>query len=358
MIIYLLNIVILTIAYISSREKEVRYAKDKYCSGNLFFCIIASLNWILLSGLRHISIGADTEAYKNMYEQIANTSWTNILNMFKQRYIQNMISTKDPGYSLIEKCFQQISLNYRIWLIAIAILFFASMGIWLYRYSSNIYFSYILFSCLFYSFFAITGHRQTIATALVVMIGTQLIEKRKLIPFLILIVIAYTIHASAICFLPFYWLSRIPINKVTLRIYWIVIVIAFIGRYRFLNMLQLIVGYDNYRQDESARVGIFLYLLVGVALILTIFYDYFEHNSKMIMCINALMISCFFSSLLLISPAMMRVVQYYSVFLMILLPEFLKIVKREQQKMTLVIIVGVLCILLIRNNPTYRFFWQ
>ena len=63
--------------------------------------------------------------------------------------------------------------------------------------------SWVVYSTLFYSFFAITGHRQTIATGIVVWGGLECIRKRKLIPFLLLTFVAYTIHASAICVLPF-----------------------------------------------------------------------------------------------------------------------------------------------------------
>lgn len=60
------------------------------------------------------------------------------------------------------KFFQIFSTDYQLFLVFIAIVFFVPMGILIYKYSEAPYLSYVLFSSLFYSFFAITGHRQTI----------------------------------------------------------------------------------------------------------------------------------------------------------------------------------------------------
>lgn len=359
---YLLNIFILTVSWLllNSRKVTVKISKQHKLEKKSIFCIIATLNWIILSGLRHISIGADTYSYKIMFENVKNMSWSRIFSQFYDRYIGG-VSIKDPGYSVIEKLFQEFSSDYQLWLLFIAVVFFVMLGIFIYHKSENPYISYILFSCLFYSFFAITGHRQTIATVVVVLFGINYIQQRKLFLFIVLVLIGTTIHASAICFLPFYWLSEIKITKVSLMVYWILIILAFIFRNNLFNVLKLITGYENYNQFEGAGAGIFLYLLISLALITTFFRNELLsiNSSNMQICINALMISCIFSSLLLINQSTMRVIQYYSLFLMILLPNLCLLVKNKRQKLLFnIIMVSVLCLLLIKNQPYFMFFWQ
>lgn len=367
MIWYLINILILTIAWLlpahTSQEALLGEAKKSLEEQRRKkrLCIVGTVCWILLSGLRALSVGPDTLAYKiHRFDSTIKTPWRNIIYDFYNKYV-NGAEIKDPGYTILEKAFQIFSTDYQVFLIFIAVVFFVPMGIFIYKYSRNPYVSFILFSCLFYSFFAITGHRQTIATAFAVFIGIELIKRRKLIWFLLLVIVFSTIHASALCFIPFYWISKIKINKITLGIYWIAIVAAFLFRYQLLAFLQSLIGYEGYQDYEGAGAGTFMLMLFLVAAVVTIFHKLLlKSNQPMVrMSINALLCACFFSPLLLINPSTMRVVQYYSLFLLILLPEIAVIFKGQKDRVVYNIVCCFLLIaLLVLNQPQYSFFWQ
>lgn len=361
MIWYLLNILVVTIAYLlpaKDGENNLSFETSKTVKKRV--CIVGSLGWIILSGFRHLSVGDDTEAYKNSFERVEHSSWGDLFqNVYDKYFLGEEI--KDPGYRIVEKIANIFTDNYQVYLIFIALIFFVSMGIFLYKFSSNPYVSYILFSTLFYSFFAITGHRQTIATAIVVLIGTFFIKKKKFVPFLVITLLASTIHISCLCFLPFYFISKIKINKATLIMYWGAIAGSFILRYELLEFLQSIIGYEQYQDYEGAGAGTFLYLLLIVGLVATFFHKKLLEGNSQIMqiSINALMTACFFSSLLLINQSTMRVVQYFSLFLMLLLPEISKIFpKKNDRAIYTMVITLVLVVLLVMNNPEYKFFWQ
>lgn len=325
---YVLNILLIVLVWIAPvsegcgcgiDERKINKIRAKRA------CIVGAINWILLSGLRAYSIGADTEAYQISFQNANNVSWQTLLNRFVDKYFKGLdIGYKDIGFSIIEKLFRDITSNYTIWLIFIAVIFTVPMAIFIYKYSKNVCVSWIVYSTLFYSFFAITGHRQTIATAIVVWGGLELIKRRKLIPFLFLIAVGYTIHASAICLLPFYWLSRIKITRVKLFGYLIAIVGSFIFRNQLMRFLQMIVGYESYQQYEGAAAGTFMFLLLAMAIYVFVFCEKItlSDNPVLNMSVNALMIAAFFSSLLLINPSTMRVVQYYSVFSNVSYPGF------------------------------------
>jgi transmembrane protein EpsG len=334
------------------------------------FCILASVQWILISGLRHISVGADTAQYMNNFERIKTYNWNYVLD-FTRTQILIESDAKAPGYTFLEKVFQVFCSDYRIFLLCVAVLFFGTMGYSLYKNSENPALSYILFSCLFYSFFAITGTRQTIATAVVVFIGIELVKKRKLVPFVIVILLMSTVHKSVLCFLPFYWIARIKVNKKSVTVYWIFTIIAYIYRHRFLAILQTMIGYENYQENEGAGAGTFLYLLILVALFVTIFHPSIIENSNgfrrddvveipMIqLSMNALFMAVVFSSLLLINQNAMRAVQYYSVFLMFLLPEIPNMFStRRDEWLYNIMVVIVLIALFMNGNHVYYFFWQ
>lgn len=358
---YLLNVFIIVLAWLwpqncFGRDAETVLQRRKKC-----VCIVATLNWIILSGCRGLSVGADTFQYKvGHFDVTLNKSWESIFTNIYLKYVMN-VAIKDPGYALFEKVFQIFSKDYQVYLIAVAIIFFVPLGILIYRKSSNPCMSYILFSALFFSFFAITGIRQTIATSIVVFGGIYLIENRKPVKFIFLSLLASMIHQSALCFIPFYWLSQIKINKVSLSAYWVAIVAAFVLRYQFLALLKYFVGYDGYLDGEGAAAGTFVFLLIILAVFVTCFSKKIvEQNDPFIQtAINGLMLSCVFSSLLLINPAFMRVVQYYSLFMMFVLPACSRVFQTGKSRMLYYFIVNSVLILLLAIKPhTYVFFWQ
>ena len=353
MVVYLCNIACLTGMWFLLSN----YQKDK----NRIFCFFASLNWILISGLRSLSVGDDTKAYKEQFTSIKFQTWDSLFEAFKQKYFHNG-DGKDIGYGLLEKTFQLMSTNYQLWLFAIAALFFVAFGFFVYKYSENPYLSYILFSTLFYSFFAITGLRQTIATAVVVFIGIELIKQKKFVPFFILIILMSTVHASVLCFLPFYWLSRIKINKVTLVVYWFAIIFSFVFRNQLFSFLKNVAGYEQYSEYEGAGATTFTLMLLLIAIYTTFTYKlmlYKDDKGINEISINALMLSCFFSSMLMINPSTMRVVQYYSIFMVLIFPLIIKTIKTDKmQRLAAAIIVFILCILAFKKTPEYQFFWQ
>ena len=186
MLIYLLNILLMFVwafpllAYKPSDQKKKA------------FCAIACIQWVLVSGFRSAYVGADTMNYRRLFYLVENTSWNKIFNNILF-YIRGG-EIKDPGYVLFVKLFQVFSTNYQVYLIFIALVFMVPMAIWIYKNSSMPCLSFVIFSTLFYSFYAVTGIRQTVATAFVVFIGYEFIKKKKPIPFLIIMLLSFFIH--------------------------------------------------------------------------------------------------------------------------------------------------------------------
>ena len=138
------------------------------------------------------------------------------------------------------------------------------------------------------------------------------------------------------------------------------IIASFICRNQLLAFLQSIVGYEAYQQYEGAAAGTFVFLLIAMVIYVVVFWDNIplSDNPLLNMSINALMIAAFFSSLLLINPSMMRVVQYYSIFMLFILPDFALAFNKKSQTPFLIIISSVMILLLLRQGPHYSFFFM
>lgn len=321
---------------------------------------MASINWMFLSGLRHISIGADTHVYKlYFFDQTIHLSWNKILLEFVDKYLKGG-SGKNPGYTIFEKVVQIFTTNYQVYLIIIASVFTIPLGKWIYKNSREPLISFILYSTLFYSFFSITGLRQTIATSLVVLVGYDFIKNRKLWSFLAIVAVAFTIHKSIIAFIPFYFLANKRITKGYLIGSLITFSLIFAFRVQFMSLITYILDYEEYNvQFEGAGTWTFtamLLMIFGVTI-----WKYKEmiiNNKQSLHFINALIIALMLIPLTYIDPSAMRSVQYYSIFLMLLVPELINTFNKNERIIVYYVALVTLIMLFIRNNPHYLFFWQ
>jgi len=353
MSLYLWNVILLLIEY----HLLLKYKLDKKY-GLKIFVILAVTQWVIISGFRDLQIGADTISYYDSFERVKLRSWSSIWDDVVLAYFHN-VEIKDPGYSLFVKVFQVFSNNYRIYLIFIALLFTVPMGFFIYNNSKNAFLSFLLYSSLFYSFFAITGIRQTVSTALIVFFGFYFIKKRKLFPFLILALLAFVIHKSSIVFVPYYFISQKKITKNYLIIIVLIIPFLFVFRGAFLEALQYIIGYDSYTIYEGAGAWTFTFLFIVVFIaIIWRSKEILNNNKDAKYVINAIILALIFLPLTFINPAMMRVVQYFSLFLMIILPEIVDSFRDREKVIAEYACYAVLILLLAEKNPHYLFMGQ
>ncbi len=324
-----------------------------------WYCIFCGILWILISGLRGLSVGADTINYYNSYNNVKNMSLSNLFQNVIVKIVSNT-GNKDPGYDLFVKLTQRISGNYQVFLIIIAIIFMVPFLIWVWKESKNPLISFVLFSSLFYAFFAITGLRQTISTALIVLIGDRFVKERKLIPFLLVAFCAALIHLSALVFIPFYFLSRIKIRQNTVVLAGVAFILAFIFKGPLKNVMILISGYSDYSANyEGAGTSTFTLLLLALFVLSIFSYKRDPDLEKNNRYYIALYLAMFFVPLTFLNPSAMRIVQYFSIYLVLLIPEMIDSVFSENSKMgASAVVVGLLAALLLKSNPTYVFFWQ
>lgn len=324
-----------------------------------WYCILSGGLWILISGLRGLSVGADTFAYYYSYLNVKNMSFNELFQNVLVKIASN-IGNKDPGYDFFVKLTQILSNDYQIFLMIVALIFMIPFIIWVWSESKNPLISFVLYSSLFYAFFAITGIRQTISTALVVLVGDRLIKERKLILFLIVAFVASLIHMSSLVFIPFYFLSRLKIRQKTVVLAGLACATSFVFKSRLKNIFIFISGYEDYSATYTgAGTSTFTILLLALFVMSIFAYrrdNHIEENRRFYI---ALYLAMFFVPLTWLNPSAMRIVQYFSIYLVLLIPEMIEAVfSEESKKSATIIIVSVLVFLLFKNNPQYVFFWQ
>ena len=81
MLVYLFNIALILLWGILLIYRNPTKQKRK------IFCIIASIQWILVSGLRGLSVGADTDNYGLIFNNVNNMTFGDIWSEFVGVYL-------------------------------------------------------------------------------------------------------------------------------------------------------------------------------------------------------------------------------------------------------------------------------
>ncbi|TAN12525.1 MAG: EpsG family protein [Chitinophagaceae bacterium] len=329
------------------------------------FIIIISFVLVLQSGLRNMAVGTDTYNYFWIFNYVKTLSWSDI---FETSLNHTQLSFwKDPGYMYFQKIIQYISGDFQVYLFIIAILFFSSLGYFLYKNTSrltDLIIAFVIYEVLFYTFFSITGIRQTIATA-ATLYSFELVKKRKLIPFIILILLASTIHISCLIFLPIYFVFYVKRPALVYGIVLILFPIFFMYRHFLMDFFRVFGGYEKYNKYASSGTLVFttMFLLIAIA---GLWRSKFilKHNPNSRYYFIALAIAVLFIPLTWVNPTAMRILLYFSIFMLLLIPEIIHSFNYSSINVRRGVTVFVMIILLSLfiksswNAPPYGFFWE
>ncbi len=323
------------------------------------YCIICAVQWILLSGLRDWSVGADTMNYYDWFEEVKTMSWPTVIKNCWD-YLFNGLVAKDPGYNLVQKIFQIFFDDYQMWLIAIAALFTGLMARWIYKYSSMPEISFLLYSVLFYSFYALTGHRQTIATALIFFLGYEYAKKKQFWKFVIVAFIAFMIHKSSLVFILFYIVANINLSFFyVFAVLILIVIMAIFGQElyvpiaSFLGFMDEDVLNNEYNASTYATV---LMLLCVIALAMYPWISKKRTDAKNIY--NMLFLTMGSTVLVFHNQSFMRIQQYFSLIIMVVVPEMIRVVDKNYRIFVYLFIVIFLISYIVRQNPEYLFFFM
>lgn len=322
------------------------------------FIIITCIQVIILSGLRHIQVGMDTYNYMNMFERTKLYSWKYLWD--KLIDVKNYSDDVEPGFYISMKLFQIFSNSFRTYLIVFACFVNIPLFVMIYKRSKEPFISVLLYVAQYFSFFSTTGLRQTMAVVFMAFLGLNCILKRNFIVFIILFLVSYTCHRSSLVFLPFYFIAY---KKPTVK-YFICcivgIVVLFILRSQFTNLLATMGGYEEY-SDQYEGAGTINFSIISIMILAISMWKYnklMEIDKYSPVYINACIISCMLLPITFIDPSNLRAVFYYSIFTMILIPDVIHCFEGKDRTIVMAAIIILLLFMYFKNDHIYRFFWQ
>lgn len=316
------------------------------------YCIGVTIVLILLSGLRHESIGLDTPMYKLIWETINESS-------------NSIIETDaELGFYYLMKYLKHY-IGYQGFLLVVALFSIVPVSFIIYKYSRNVIISFLLFySSISFHVLEFAAERQAIAFG-IIMIAFHFIMKRKLIYYLICIGVAFFFHRSCVIFLPSYWLYNLRLDNNTIKYWGVVLAVSFVfsrGLFLFLNSFWR-MEYGLY--EEGAGGERFFALLCLIVIIGLNQPGKINNYETIRVPLIVFAISPLLWPILNTNPALYRLQYYFDFFIALYIPNFLSVLEKNNKwRYLLITISGFMMLYIVFVMRTtnayypYKFFWE
>lgn len=356
MIIYYLYIVLIGIVSFLSREIKSRTQRKK---------IIAFIFWLglfLIMALRAETVGNDIIRYIESYKNIA--------------YIDPWQTSTEFGYVYFLKILKFFHVGPQGYIVVTSF-FISSLFSWfIYKYSENIGFSFLLHLTIGLFAMTLSGIRQSMAIS-IIMIAIYFAINRKFIKFLICVSFASLFHQSAIVFFPAYLLfGNIKNNSKVVYMFILILLLVIVGNewvFSFFSYISPKKYVDSYLLIDDRQGMNILPVLFRISLLLLILIFWRLQNfkisdmPKLDVSFSAMaFVSVIFTVLSLNLSVFNRLSDYYFSSLIILFPNTLRNFRDRNIKFIFQTILIILSILYFTISTTdgilkidnYKFFWS
>jgi len=303
-----LLLVPMLIQHISIRGYHINHEKKNKTALAFFFL------WLtILVMLRHGSVGVDTNSYKNYFDLYSGLDWITLVGKSTEMgyvYFNKIVSliSEDPQFFLAVAA---VTVSFMIYPTYRQLCMDPSLTIMLYCTLST-------FVMMF------SGIRQMLAISIGV-IAYRFTRDKKLIPFILTVLLAITFHASAFILAFMYPLYHIKITKKWLCVIIPALVIIFVLNKPIFSVLSLII--ERYTEYEGGIQTTGAYTMLILFSLFTIFSYIIPDESvidgETIALRNFLLFVFVIQMFAPVHALAMRMNYYYIIFIPLLLPRII-----------------------------------
>lgn len=340
MLIY--NILLLYIILVSIFF-DIRESKKK----KIIYLFIIFIPMTIIMGIRDISVGTDTSLYCSIFKYIANENFNTALSQYPIVWVS------------INKIISLIGTNNVNYIFPIAVFINLFIAKFIYENSTDVKMSVILYILSYFYLTSFNIGRQFLSMAICAYAYKYLNNKNKkeIIKFILLVLLATGIHPTAIifmlCILTFLKPNRK--NIVLCLISMSIILSAFVPIsnifVRYFPHYEIYVNEGEITQHGFGvgknRSSIMTLVYIFFELILFYLFNTNKNNNDKKVLFNFIIINgigCLFGIMSLTSIMFSRFARYFNLFSIIYIPYVFKYIKKEQQIFVEVIYIFIMLI--------------
>ena len=326
-----------------TKEKSTKKAYLTLCG----LCII------FVMGFRSRFSGTtDTNWYCMLFERVRDSN-VDLLNFIMQGTLETNWFFSEIGFSIFIWVLANIFSSAQWLLLITAIIMTVCTLRFISKHSKDVVLSVIMFITLGLFTFNINGLRQCIAMS-ICLFAYDFIKEKKLLPFLLTVLIAISFHKSAIVFMLAFLVVLIKPKWQYVSIF-VALLILFVIFADDISVFYDSVTGEDYAGGESFESGGIVVVLTYILIIIPtlIFNNNFDDKNVLYPLLILLIGLSFYIVRYLSVQIFERISYYFFYYSLLLLPSTISTFDKKS-KSTINVIVAILCILLflyrIRNT--------
>ena len=326
------------------------------------YLIIAGTVIALVMGLRTNYTGStDTIVYIWRFEDIC--AFDNFFDYYRLNLQEEKFLFAESGYYLFTWLLSRVTQEGQMLVLITSCFITFGTCRFIYKNTQDPPLALLIYVCLGLFTFNMNGLRQAMAMS-ICMMGYELVKKRKLLWFLVVVFIAMQFHKTAFCFIIVYLFPLFKEGKANVFWYLVGIVIFLFSVDQFIELANVFTG-EEYLTDYSAEGGgvVVVMIYIGTIALSLIMIDSMRERQKrtQFLCVVlgfAMYISRYFSNQIL-----ERLSYYFFYFTLPLIPNLIgDLEEREQRIVKIMFCLFALFLFAYRLDKglfnNFRFYFQ
>ena len=214
-----------------SRKKEI-----------LYLCI-SSVILIVFSSIRATNVGIDYfQFYVPFFENVHSGGWGYLIsdaNTYRSEF----------GFSLLTYLISFVTGNPFVYAAVIAVFMVGLTALVLYRDCPKPWVGMFIFVAFNFFGNTLSYLRQSLAIA-IFLFAIRYIKEKRIVPYMLLVLLAASFHNSLLLVIPIYFLAQIPVNRVSMGVYAGVTVLVLIFSWQLFDLVTQFV-YQYYATEQN-----------------------------------------------------------------------------------------------------------
>lgn len=298
-----------------------KYTKNHNQNFALFAIIIITA----MVAMRHPSMGMDlgynmSGGYLDSFDFFAEASWSKVFRNL------NYLSY-EPGFILFNKIIATIWNNQQFFLAICAVITIVPVGNLIAKKSGSPLTSFLVYLAFPIFTISFSGLRQGIAMG-ICCLALRCVQEKKVLKFILLIVVASLFHSSSLLFLIAYPVYNIKMTKKTRLWSLLAIPIILICQVPLLRLVLKLLGKSDYYIDNNGAY-LLLVFFVGAYLFCAMVSD--DSDQECNGYLNLFYICCLLQTFGYISSIATRTAYYFMIVLVLLLPKAINCIEPKMR---------------------------
>lgn len=297
------------------------------------FMLISFIMTVILQGLRSSEVGIDLKQYIYAFNVSKNVSWTTPILAF------------EIGFRILLHLLSMLCSSEQMFIFVTSALCQAPIFYFIYKKSTSLFESLLIYYTFGIFTFSFSGIRQILAMGLF-LIAVILADEQKWRDFFLLVVLASTIHTSALIGLFAY-----PLSKIRIKRNGKLLLLSLFGAEMLFG--QQIAGAAaklygrTFQSSQTGAYSLFIFYII-IWILCTLFL---EEEQPWTLFSNFCMMAALCQGLGAFHPSIARIGYYFSIFMCVLIPHIIdRATNSYRLKALLHVALFVFCMFFFQKN--------